>query len=211
MAGSEQTKQDEMPSHSVHSVEKVIVFVASFLVISLVGYLVIRNEPFADPNLVVLVRIILAMATAVLGATIPGFFEVGWSLKGLTIRATGAAAFFVLTIVFTPDVLVRRSYIAEPTRSQKEGDSETLHLSKEQLRSQIDKWLHSGEVTKAANALSSFDDAEAKLEECERVFNYSLMHNRFSIAESVARQCWEESKLSEALRQVDHEKMKTEP
>ena len=39
-------------------------------------YLVVRNEPFRDPNLVVIARTILSLSIAVLGATVPGFLNI---------------------------------------------------------------------------------------------------------------------------------------
>jgi hypothetical protein len=50
-------------------------------------------------------RIVLALAMAVFGATVPGFLNVGWRGGGLVVRAGGALALFVLTLVFTPTVL----------------------------------------------------------------------------------------------------------
>jgi hypothetical protein len=63
---------------------------------------VIRNQPFADPNIASLARILISLAIAVLGATIPGFLQVDWSVRGLSIRAAGALALFVITYFFTP-------------------------------------------------------------------------------------------------------------
>jgi small GTP-binding protein len=85
--------------------EKVIVYLSGVAFMSLVGYLLIRNDPIADPNLVVVVRTILSLVVALFGATIPGMLRVDFSAKGLTIRAIGALALFVLTFVFTPNVL----------------------------------------------------------------------------------------------------------
>jgi hypothetical protein len=50
---------------------------------------------------------VLSLATAVLGATIPGFLDIGWKGRGLAIRAGGALALFVLTFVYTPDLAAR--------------------------------------------------------------------------------------------------------
>jgi hypothetical protein len=77
---------------------------AAITVVCLVSYLVIRNQPFSDPNLVVFVRILLSFATALLGATIPGTMNVTWKGKGFAIRATSAIGLFVLTYFFTPRI-----------------------------------------------------------------------------------------------------------
>ena len=68
-------------------------------------FLIFRNQPFADPNLVVIARMILSLAIASLGALIPGFLNIGWSGNGIVIRAGGALGLFVLTYLFTPKVL----------------------------------------------------------------------------------------------------------
>lgn len=52
-----------------------------------------------------MLRVVLSFATAVLGATIPGFLEIGWKGTGLAIRAGGALALFVLTFLYTPDLV----------------------------------------------------------------------------------------------------------
>jgi hypothetical protein len=91
--------------YSARTWEKVVVYSSGVAFIGLVGYLLVRNQPIADPNLVVAVRTILSVVVALFGATIPGMLRVDFSAKGLTIRAIGALALFVLTFVFTPSVL----------------------------------------------------------------------------------------------------------
>jgi hypothetical protein len=86
--------------------EKITTAVIAILIIVLVGYLVIRNQAFADPNLVVLTRVLLSLAIAALGATIPGFLNVGWDSRGVLVRAGGALALFVITFSITPKVLL---------------------------------------------------------------------------------------------------------
>ncbi|WP_376960747.1 hypothetical protein ABNQ39_22570 [Azospirillum sp. A26] len=68
-------------------------------------WLLIRNEPIADPKLFFALRVIVSVAAAVLGAAIPGFLQVRWSRGGLAVRAGGALALFVLTFVYTPDLV----------------------------------------------------------------------------------------------------------
>jgi hypothetical protein len=77
---------------------------AAVAVISLIGFVVIRNEKFADPNLVVLMRIVLGLSVAIFGATVPGFLNVSWQGSGLVVRAGGALALFVLSLFWTPQV-----------------------------------------------------------------------------------------------------------
>jgi hypothetical protein len=85
--------------------EKMVVYLTGFLFIGLIAYLAIRNEPFTDPNFVVLIRIVLSVLLAAMGATIPGFLNVDLSKNGLAIRAGGALALFVLTYLLTPSVI----------------------------------------------------------------------------------------------------------
>jgi hypothetical protein len=78
---------------------------ASELLYSAVVILLIRNEEVADPRLFFALRLVLSFGTAVLGATIPGFLAVGWSGSGLTVRAGGALALFVVTYLYSPDLV----------------------------------------------------------------------------------------------------------
>ncbi len=66
---------------------------------------VLRKEPFADQNQVVLVRTVLSLAVGVIGAVVPGFLQIDLGGKGVAIRAGGALALFVITFFFSPNVL----------------------------------------------------------------------------------------------------------
>jgi archaellum biogenesis protein FlaJ (TadC family) len=86
--------------------EKVIVYLTGFLFIGVIAYLVIRNEPFADPNFVVMIRSVLSLIVAAFGATVPGMLKVDLkSKKGMLTRASGALGLFVITYLMTPKVL----------------------------------------------------------------------------------------------------------
>lgn len=85
-------------------------------------FLVIRNDPFADPDLVVLVRIVLALAVGILGATIPGFLSVEYDLGGFSIRAAGALALFVIVYFGTPEVKRLRLDPSEAEYLEKQSD-----------------------------------------------------------------------------------------
>ena len=87
------------------SFERIAATCAALVVVGLVVFLLIRNEPIADPRLFLALRVILSLGAAVLGATIPGFLEVGWTGSGLAIRAGGALALFLLTFLYTPDLV----------------------------------------------------------------------------------------------------------
>lgn len=85
--------------------EKVLAYFSAIFIIILSSYLVIRNEPFSDANLVVIVRVNLAIAIAILGATIPGFLHIDWKVRGVAIRAGGALGLFIFAYWYTPDVI----------------------------------------------------------------------------------------------------------
>jgi len=85
--------------------EKVVAYSASGIVLATVVFLLIRNQPISDPNLVVFTRVLLSFCTAGIGAAIPGFLHIAISTKGAVIRAAGALALFVLTYLLTPTVL----------------------------------------------------------------------------------------------------------
>jgi hypothetical protein len=88
-----------------HGLDSILAGLAALAIIGVVLFLAVRNTPIADPNLVVALRTLLSLGAAILGAAIPGFLNVGWTARGLTIRAGGALALFVLTFVYTPEVV----------------------------------------------------------------------------------------------------------
>ena len=78
---------------------------AALVVVALAVFLLVRNEPIADARLFFVLRIVLSFSTSTLGATIPGLLNIRWSGRGLVLRAGGALALFVLTYVYTPDLV----------------------------------------------------------------------------------------------------------
>jgi hypothetical protein len=64
---------DSHQAHRPAEWEKITTALVAVAIVALVGFLIIRNEPVADPNLAVATRILLSLASASLGATIPGF------------------------------------------------------------------------------------------------------------------------------------------
>jgi hypothetical protein len=92
------------PSPSLQ-LDRIAATLAALVVIGLAVFLLVRNQPIADPKLFFVLRVVVSFAAAALGATIPGFLDVRWSGGGMVIRAGGALALFVLTFVYTPDLL----------------------------------------------------------------------------------------------------------
>lgn len=87
-----------------YKLERRVALFTGVAVVLFVLYLVFRNEPFADPNLVVIVRIVLSLAIGTVGATIPGFLHVQYNAAGFALRAAGALALFVISFFGTPEV-----------------------------------------------------------------------------------------------------------
>ncbi len=86
-------------------IDRVVAMLAASAVVGAAIFLVIRNQPIADPKLFFILRVMLSFGAATLGATIPGFLDIKWSRAGMAIRAGGALALFVLTFVYTPDLV----------------------------------------------------------------------------------------------------------
>ena len=62
--------------------ERLIATGTALFLVVVVVFLVVRNEPFADPNLVVAFRIVLSLGIGILGGTIAGFLNVSYSVRG---------------------------------------------------------------------------------------------------------------------------------
>jgi hypothetical protein len=85
--------------------ERIAATLAALVIVGLAVFLLVRNEPLADPRLFFVLRVVVSFGAATLGATIPGFLDISWSGKGLGLRAGGALALFVLTFAYTPDLV----------------------------------------------------------------------------------------------------------
>lgn len=108
--GKEHTHQERLQNSSGEGYrpalwERVTATCCAVATLIVVFIVILRKEPFADPNQVILIRTILSVAIAIIGAVIPGFLKIDLSAKGVSIRAGGALALFVLTFFFTPKVL----------------------------------------------------------------------------------------------------------
>lgn len=90
--------------------DRVVGVIAALVVVGLAVFLLVRNQPVADAKLFFILRVVMSLSAATLGSTIPGFLNVGWSVGGLVIRAGGALALFVLTFIYTPDLLTDQNH-----------------------------------------------------------------------------------------------------
>lgn len=100
------TSEGEGVSYRPQTWEKVVTYAAGLLSLATILYLLIRNQPIADPNFAVLVRIVLSLIAAVFGATLPGTLGIDIQRKGLAIRAAGALALFIVTFMLTPKIFL---------------------------------------------------------------------------------------------------------
>lgn len=85
-------------SSNEHKWEKIAVFIFGVTFISTLLFVVLKED--LNERAYSIIRIIMALAVAGVGACIPGFLDV--QLKGF-IRAGGAMALFVIVYFFTPD------------------------------------------------------------------------------------------------------------
>ena len=85
--------------------ERITTLVLGVALLATGVFLVVRNKQFADPNLVVITRIIISLGVAICGASVPGFLNIEWNFRNNAIKAGGALGLFVLTYVVTPKVL----------------------------------------------------------------------------------------------------------
>jgi hypothetical protein len=101
--------------------DRIAATCAALVIIGLAVFLLIRNQPIADPRLFLVLRVVVSFSAATLGATIPGFLELGWRGQGLAIRAGGALALFVLTFVYTPDLVTDQGKPGPQIRQESKG------------------------------------------------------------------------------------------
>jgi len=103
--------------------------VTALAVVGFSLFMLARNQRFADPSLVVIARTIVSLAVAVLGATVPGFLQVGLKWKGLLIRAGGALALFVITYFFSPQAMPIPFPEDQLNRIEEQGNTTTKLLA----------------------------------------------------------------------------------
>ena len=101
--------------------DRIAATCAALVIVGLAAFLLIRNQPITDPRLFLVLRVVVSFSAATLGATIPGFLELGWRGQGLAVRAGGALALFVLTFVYTPDLVTDRRGPGPQIRQESKG------------------------------------------------------------------------------------------
>jgi len=101
--------------------DRIAATCAALVIVGLAVFLLIRNQPVADPRLFLVLRVVVSFSAATLGGTIPGFLELGWRGQGLAIRAGGALALFILTFVYTPDLVTSEGKPGPQIRQESTG------------------------------------------------------------------------------------------
>lgn len=114
---------DKEPITGPQPWEKVVMYCAAGALLALMIYLVVNNKKIEDPNLVVIIRVLLSFCTACLGAAIPGFLHIAVNTKGMAIRATGALALFVITFLMTPTVMPAQGNASRPQATAQPGNA----------------------------------------------------------------------------------------
>lgn len=81
-------------------------------------YLIVTNHKYDEPNATYM-KILLSLGAGVVGSTIPGFLHIEYKKKGLAVRAAGGVAVFLVTLYYTPAVVVvkpAKLVVNQPTR-----------------------------------------------------------------------------------------------
>jgi len=92
-------------AYSPSRLERSVAAATAIAIVATVLFLVVSGRQITDDNVASMFRIILSLAVAILGANIPGFLQVGWDVKGLSIRAGGALGLFVICYFASPPII----------------------------------------------------------------------------------------------------------
>jgi hypothetical protein len=87
----------------LYRTERVIASLTMAWVIILTTYMIFEDHALSHTSIYFL-KIILALSGAVMLATLPGFFDVNYSLGGFSVRAAGGAAAFVFIYTQSPNL-----------------------------------------------------------------------------------------------------------
>lgn len=94
---NKQTSSTETDLHKPSLTEKVIGILFAFLVFALISF-VILSETSVDQGKMNLLYVLIALMSGIFAATIPGFLNIDYSTKGMTMRAAGGLAAFVIVL-----------------------------------------------------------------------------------------------------------------
>lgn len=93
----------------LYRTERIIASLTVAWVIILTTYMLLDNNELSYTS-VYFLKIILSLSGAVMLATLPGFFDVSYSISGFSVRAAGGAAAFVFIYTQSPNLPVIDKY-----------------------------------------------------------------------------------------------------
>ena len=91
------SENNNQTHHTPSLAEKIVGIIFAFLVFALVSYTIVMDVNVDDKKINLLYTLI-ALMSGIFVATIPGFLNIDYSTKGMTMRAAGGAAAFVLVL-----------------------------------------------------------------------------------------------------------------
>ena len=107
--------------------ERIIASLVMAWVLMLTSYMIFQDKALSEASMYFL-KILLSLSGAVMLATLPGFFDINYSVGGLSIRAAGGAAAFVFIYTQSPNLPVLKSTVDthSPVQSGRPGPTSLL-------------------------------------------------------------------------------------
>jgi hypothetical protein len=118
----------------LYRTERVIASLTVAWVIILTTYMIFQDHALSHTSIYFL-KIILSLSGAVMLATLPGFFDVNYSLGGFSVRAAGGAAAFVFIYTQAPNI---PSLKAEPAPQRPISQERVVSPGSDRLASRSD-------------------------------------------------------------------------
>jgi hypothetical protein len=107
----ENQQKTQSPAKPAYRTERIIASLVMAWVITLTSYMIFQERALSMESMYFL-KILLSLSGAVMLATLPGFFDIGYNVGGLSIRAAGGAAAFVFIYTQSPHVPVFKNTVA---------------------------------------------------------------------------------------------------
>jgi hypothetical protein len=132
----------------LYRTERVIASLTVAWVIILTTYMIFQDHALSHTSIYFL-KIILSLSGAVMLATLPGFFDVNYSIGGFSVRAAGGAAAFVFIYTQAPNI---PSLKAEPAPPRQEKTVSSPGSDRLSSRSDVYPVLMAVAISPAFNA-----------------------------------------------------------
>jgi hypothetical protein len=113
----ETEQRPQVSAKPAYRAERIIASLVMAWVIVLTSYMVFQERALSMESMYLL-KILLSLSGAVMLATLPGFFDIGYNVSGLSIRAAGGAAAFVFIYTQSPHVPAFKNTIAPHAPAQ---------------------------------------------------------------------------------------------